>query len=177
PGEYTVNYEVADNSGNITTETRKVVVLEDNEAPVITLNNDTPIELEVGETYEEPGATAEDNVDGDLTDDIEITGDVNTNKVGDYTITYTASDTAGKENEEKRQIKIIPAEKEEPKHENESDDLNNQNTNNGEPNKDNDDKHHYKNGSGSSGIDLNKPIKERDTSSLANNKGDMLPHT
>src|SRR5699024_1954807 len=127
--------------------------------------------------YEEPGATAEDNVDGDLTDDIEITGDVNTNKVGDYTITYTVSDTAGNETVEKRQIKIIPAEKEEPKPENESDDLNNQNTNNGEPNKDNDDKHHYKNGSGSSGIDLNKPIKERDTSSLANNKGDMLPHT
>src|SRR5699024_10160981 len=78
PEDYTVNYEVADNYGNITTETRKVVVLEDNEAPVITLNDDTPIELEVGETYEEPGATAEDNVDGDITDDIEITGEVNT---------------------------------------------------------------------------------------------------
>src|SRR5699024_9637184 len=89
PGEYEVNYEVADSSGNITTETRKVIVLEDDEAPVITLIDDKPIELEVGETYEEPGATAEDNVDGDLTDDIEITGEVNTDKVGDYTITYT----------------------------------------------------------------------------------------
>src|SRR5699024_12863181 len=92
PGEYTVNYEVADNSGNITTETRKVVVLEDNEAPVITLNDDIPIELEVGETYEEPGATAEDKVDGDITDDIEITGEVHTNNIRDYTITYTVSD-------------------------------------------------------------------------------------
>ena len=177
PGEYTVNYEVADNSGNITTETRKVVVLEDNEAPVITLNDDTPIELEVGETYEEPGATAEDNVDGDITDDIEITGEVNTNKVGDYTITYTVSDAAGNETVKERQIKIISAEKKDPKPENESDDLNNQNTNNGEPNKDNNDKHHYKNGSDSSGKDLNEPIKGKDTSSLANNKGDMLPHT
>src|SRR5699024_2039974 len=36
PGEYEINYEVANSSGNITTETRKVVVLEDDEAPVIT---------------------------------------------------------------------------------------------------------------------------------------------
>src|SRR5699024_11650177 len=97
PGKYEINKEVADSSRNITTETRKVVVLEDDEAPVITLNDDKPIELEVGKTYEEPGATAEDNVDGDITDDIEITGEVNTNKVGDYTITYTVSDTAGNE--------------------------------------------------------------------------------
>src|SRR5699024_4781637 len=95
PGEYEVNYEVADSSGNITTETRKVVVVEDEEATVITLNDDKPIELEVGETYEEPGATAEDNVDGDLTEDIEKTGEVNTNKVENYTITYTVSDSAG----------------------------------------------------------------------------------
>ena len=177
PGEYEVNYEIADSSGNITTETRKVIVLEDDEAPVITLIDDKPIELEVGETYEEPGATAEDNVDGDLTDDIEITGEVNTDKVGDYTITYTVSDAAGNETVEKRQIKIIPAAKKEPKPENESDDLNNQNTNNGEPNKYNDDKHRYKNGSGSGGKDLNGPIKGKGTFSLANNKGDMLPHT
>src|SRR5699024_12525821 len=126
PGEYTVNYEVADNSGNITTETRKVVVLEDNEAPVITLNDDTPIELEVGETYEEQGATEEDNVDGDITDDIEITGEVNTNKVGDYTITYTVSDDAGNETVKERQIKIISAEKQDHKTETETDDLTNQ---------------------------------------------------
>src|SRR5699024_6556831 len=97
PGEYEVNHEVADSSGNITTETRKVVVLEDDEDPVITLNDDNPKELEVGETYEEPGATAEYNVDGDITDDIEITVEVNTNKVGVYTITYTVSDAAGNE--------------------------------------------------------------------------------
>src|SRR5699024_10398453 len=67
--------------------------------------------------------------------------------------------------------------KKDPKRESESDDLNNQNTNNGEANKDNDAKHHYKNGSDSSGKDLNEPIQGKDTSSLANNKGDMLTHT
>src|SRR5699024_11911616 len=122
-------------------------------------------------------ATAEDNVDGDITDDIEITGEVNTNKVGDYTITYTVSDAAGNETVKERQIKIISAEKKDPKPENESDDLNNQITNNGEHNKDNNDKHHYKKGSYSIGKDLNEKIKEKDTSRLANNKGEMLNHT
>src|SRR5699024_6650145 len=141
---------------NITTETRKVVVLEDDEAPVITLNDDKPIELEVGETYEEPGATAEDNVDGDLTDDIEITGEVNTNKVGDYTITYTVSDAAGKETVKDRRITINTDEKQIPKHKTECEDLNNQNTKKGEANRDIDDNQHYKNGSDSSGKDLNE---------------------
>src|SRR5699024_12780704 len=118
---------------------------EDDEAPVITLNDDTPIELEVGETYEEPGATAEDNVDGDITDDIEITGEVNTNKVGDYTITYTVSDAAGNETVKERQIKRISAEKKDPKPEKENDDLNNQKTNKGEANKKNKDKNQNKN--------------------------------
>src|SRR5699024_4769766 len=43
---------------------------EDTTPPEITLNGDNPMELEVGEEYVEPGATAEDDVDGDLTDEI-----------------------------------------------------------------------------------------------------------
>lgn len=69
--------------------------IDDIEAPVITLNGDAEIELNVGESYKELGATAEDNVDGDLTDEIEITGEVNTDIPGKYTITYTVSDAAG----------------------------------------------------------------------------------
>src|SRR5699024_3144708 len=48
---------------------------EDTVAPVISLNGDNPMELEVGETYDEPGATAEDDVDGDVSDAIEVSGD------------------------------------------------------------------------------------------------------
>src|SRR5699024_12043787 len=57
---------------------------EDTVAPEITLNGDNPMELEVGETYDEPGATAEDDVDGDVSDAIEVTGDVDTSTVGEY---------------------------------------------------------------------------------------------
>src|SRR5690606_28478382 len=44
----------------------------DSEAPVITLNGDDPIIVKQGDPYVEPGATAKDNYDGDLTDQIEI---------------------------------------------------------------------------------------------------------
>src|SRR5699024_1473262 len=72
-------YTVAEAAGNEATETRTVNVVEadgngegdeDTEAPILTLNGDNPMELEVGSTYDEPGATAEDNVDGDVTEDI-----------------------------------------------------------------------------------------------------------
>src|SRR5699024_582584 len=68
---------------------------EDTVAPEITLNGDNPMELEVGETYDEPGATAEDDVDGDVSDAIEVTGDVDTSTVGEYEVVYTVSDEDG----------------------------------------------------------------------------------
>ncbi len=61
--------------------------------PVITLNGANPLNLTVGQTYNEPGATATDCIDGALTPS--ITGTVNTNVAGTYTITYVATDAAG----------------------------------------------------------------------------------
>lgn len=53
----------------------------DTEKPVITLFGDKEITLTVGDKYTEPGAVATDNVDGDLTKKIKITGKVNTKVV------------------------------------------------------------------------------------------------
>lgn len=86
----------------------------DIEPPVITLIGDNPLEVEVGETYNEPGATAEDNVDGDITDSIEITGEVNTDEVGEYIITYTAVDEAGNEAVIHRTVHVIEVESPDP---------------------------------------------------------------
>src|SRR5699024_6698871 len=98
-GTYEVVYTVSDAAGNTATETRTVHVVEpevvDEVAPEITLNGENPMELEVGDTYEEPGATAEDDVDGDVTDAIEISGEVNTDEAGTYEVVYTVSDAAG----------------------------------------------------------------------------------
>jgi hypothetical protein len=68
----------------------------DTTAPVITLVGDNPLELNNGDTYTDPGATASDDVDGDLTSSIVVGGDtVDTLTDGSYTVTYDVSDTAG----------------------------------------------------------------------------------
>lgn len=65
----------------------------DNEAPTITLNGETSVTLEYGEVYSELGAKAVDDTDGDVTENIQITGNVEGTKPGTYTITYTVSDS------------------------------------------------------------------------------------
>ena len=96
-GTYLVNYNVSDSAGNAATEvTRTVNVAADVTAPVITLNGASTINLNVGDTYTEQGATATDNIDGDLTSSIVIGGNtVNTNLAGTYIITYNVSDSSG----------------------------------------------------------------------------------
>ena len=70
---------------------------DDNGAPFITLNGDNPVNHEVGTNYTDPGATAIDSVDGDLSGDLVIAGDTidNSTAVGTYEITYDVSDSTG----------------------------------------------------------------------------------
>lgn len=68
----------------------------DTTPPVITLIGASTINLEQGDTYNEQGATATDNVDGDISANITIGGGtVDINTVGTYIVTYNVSDTAG----------------------------------------------------------------------------------
>ena len=65
--------------------------------PVITLNVTDIQIIEVGSSYTELGATAQDNedVDADLTSAITISGvsGVNTNVIGDYNVIYSVTDS------------------------------------------------------------------------------------
>lgn len=95
-GVYVVTYNVSDAAGNAAAEvTRTVNVNADTTPPVITLVGASTINLFVGDTYTEQGATATDNIDGDLTSSIVIGGSVNTNAAGSYQVTYNVSDAAG----------------------------------------------------------------------------------
>ena len=67
----------------------------DTTAPVLALNGATNIDLNVGDTYNEQGATASDNIDGNLTNAIVITENIDTNTAGIYTVNYNVSDAAG----------------------------------------------------------------------------------
>lgn len=66
----------------------------DKEKPEIKLNGSSTITINVGDKFTDPGATATDKKDGDLTNKIVITGKVDTSKAGTYKITYTVEDSA-----------------------------------------------------------------------------------
>jgi len=68
---------------------------EDTTVPVITLLGDDPVTIEVGDTYIDAGATALDNLDGDITSSIETVSNVDTAIVGTYTVAYNVSDASG----------------------------------------------------------------------------------
>lgn len=87
-GEFTYG-EVEDYTVNIVGGTADTV------APVITLLGDSTVDINVGDTYTDAGATANDNVDGDISGNIVVTGAVNNNVAGTYTLTYNVSDAAG----------------------------------------------------------------------------------
>ena len=72
-----------------------ICVTEDSIAPVITLLGDAAVSIEVGDTYIDAGATAKDNYDGDITSSIVVTGSVDTNTIGIYTLSYDVTDTNG----------------------------------------------------------------------------------
>ena len=63
--------------------------------PVISLVGSSTIYLGVGDNFTDPGATASDNIDGDLTSSITSSGTVNTATEGTYTIYYNVSDADG----------------------------------------------------------------------------------
>jgi hypothetical protein len=64
-------------------------------APVITLNGVASVDVPSGEVYADAGATAVDNIDGDLSASIVVSNTVNTAVVGSYTVTYNVQDFAG----------------------------------------------------------------------------------
>jgi surface protein len=68
------------------------VNLVDTTVPVITLEGESTVTLEVGSTYSDAGATALDNYDGDITSSIVTVNTVDTSTVGTYIVTYDVSD-------------------------------------------------------------------------------------
>jgi hypothetical protein len=76
-----------------TTATTTASTTPDTVAPVITIDGDNPVSINVGDTYTDAGATAVDDVDGTVS--VNSSGTVDTSTIGTYTIIYTATDTAG----------------------------------------------------------------------------------
>ena len=76
-------------------------------APVITILGEADVSINQYTPYIDAGATATDEVDGDLTSSIVTTGVVNTSIEGNYIITYTVSDTSGNTATATRQVVVV----------------------------------------------------------------------
>lgn len=100
-------YTVTDSSGNTATAERTVTV-DDSVPPVVELTGGNHITLGIGSSFKEPGFTALDNCDGDLTSSVQVTGYVDTYKEGTYTLTYTVSDSYQNVTTVTRTVRIIP---------------------------------------------------------------------
>ena len=63
--------------------------------PVMTLNGTDPLQVPSGQPFADPGVTATDNIDGDISSSVVATGNVDTSLVGTYMVTYNVMDAAG----------------------------------------------------------------------------------
>ena len=76
----------------------------DTTPPVITMDGYNPYTVCVGTPYTDAGATATDDTDGDLTDQINTTIQVDVSQPGEGTVTYEVSDAAGNTTTEVREV-------------------------------------------------------------------------
>jgi Tol biopolymer transport system component/pimeloyl-ACP methyl ester carboxylesterase len=84
-----------------------------NQRPVVTLLGNSSMSLTLGSVFMDPGATASDAEDGDLTREIYVSGVVDTAVLGTTTLTYTVTDSAGQVSAPASRtvtIKTMPAE-------------------------------------------------------------------
>ncbi len=105
--QFKIHYTVTDSSGNTATAVRTVTIVDDI-SPVITLKQASEIiTIYVGDTYTEKGATAIDEMDGDVSEKIQISGSVDISKVGTYQVHYRVSDMAGNMAEKVLTVQVI----------------------------------------------------------------------
>ncbi|HEV7858217.1 MAG TPA: HYR domain-containing protein [Pyrinomonadaceae bacterium] len=102
-GTTTVIWTVRDGGGNTATASQSVTV-SDHQAPTLTLAGANPMTVECHTGFTDPGASATDNCDAVT---VSVSGSVNPNVVGTYTLTYTASDTSGNTGTATRTINVV----------------------------------------------------------------------
>lgn len=105
-GEYVIRYQVSNKRGKQETTVERKVHIVDDIKPEIKLNGAEKVTIAKGEKYKEEGAKATDNYNGDLTEKIQITGEVKTDTIGDYKVTYTVADESGNEASVTRTVQV-----------------------------------------------------------------------
>lgn len=103
-GNYEVTYSYKFLIYNIK-RTRKIIV-SDLTGPEIILKGDKELSVTIDTKYEEPGYEAIDKLDGDLTESVKVTDNIDITKLGDYEVIYEVKDKAGNVSKEIRKVKV-----------------------------------------------------------------------
>ena len=101
-----ITYAVVDSSGNPASATREVPGF-DPIYPRITLTGGTDVQIQTGRFYEDPGFSAWDNSDGDITEQVAVEGEVIWYKPGTYPVTYTVTDNNNHTTTVTRNVRVI----------------------------------------------------------------------
>ncbi|MGR5557158.1 immunoglobulin-like domain-containing protein [Vibrio fortis] len=102
-GTYVLTYKVSDSDDNQTTQARSVEVY--SQKPVLSGVENTTVMLG-GDFDALEGVTANDAEDGDLTSTIQVTGQVDVNTIGTYSLVYKVSDSAAQTVEATRAVTV-----------------------------------------------------------------------
>ena len=103
----TVYYRVEDSSGNAARAERRIYPT-DPLPPEITLTEGESVTLPYRTSFTDPGYSAWDNADGDITEQVTVTGDVDPEVIGEYTLRYAVRDAWGNRTEAVRTVSVVP---------------------------------------------------------------------
>ncbi len=104
-GKNSLVYSVTDSAGNTASVTREVLV-SDFSPPQIKLNGGIDLFVPVGKEFVDPGFSATDSIDGDITSKVQVIGKVDTAVFGRNEIIYTVTDSFGNETEVIRNVLV-----------------------------------------------------------------------
>jgi M6 family metalloprotease-like protein len=92
-GTYTYTYHVYDSVNTLITSVTRSVEVVDDIAPLVTLNGESEMYINVGETFVDPYITYSDNYDESVL--VEVTGEVDTDYLGMHVLIYKVTDSSG----------------------------------------------------------------------------------
>lgn len=105
-GRYTVTYNVTI-EGVSAQEVFRTVIVVDKATPIIIVKGDNPATVEINNIYDDAGATAIDQFQGELK--VHASDQVNTNVAGKYKVTYTATNEGGITATATRDVHVLDA--------------------------------------------------------------------
>jgi len=105
--KYTVTYTVSDSSGN-TTQVERRIKYKDVTAPELKLLGGDTLTMKAGATYTDPGYLAVDDLDGDISDKVQVSGEFTPYLAGTYTLEYRVTDGHGNTTVKTRTVIVEP---------------------------------------------------------------------